>query len=186
MKINWVDILIVIYIIRAFFLGKKRGLSYEITALISALFAWVTALHFYQDFGESLSKWFLLTIPTARIIAFILIGIGVLFLGAIAARLLKKIMKLSFVPNVEKIGGCILGTLRGISISAMIIVTFALIPANFVQREVYLNSFLGNYLVALSPKIHKWIWPKDSEGYNKFDIGKFWSQLPERPKEEIL
>lgn len=186
MKINWIDILIVIYIVRTFFHGKKRGLSYEITALVSALFAWVVALHFYQGLGNSLSKWFLLSLYTARVIAFCLIAVGVFFLGAVLSRMLKKIMKLSFIPNVEKIGGCVLGTLRGISISAVIVVAMALIPANFIQQEVYLNSFFGNYLVALSPKAHNLLWRKHTDGEKKFDLNEFWGQLPERPKGEIL
>lgn len=186
MKINWVDILIVIYIVRAFFLGKKRGLSVEITALISALVAWVIALHFYQGLGQSLSKWFLLTLPSARVISFIGIAVCVLFLGAIFGRLLKRIMKLSFLSNIEKIGGYILGTLRGISISAIIIVALALTPAKFIQQEVYVNSFLGNYFVALSPKLHEWLWPKKQEEGERFNVKEFWAQLPERPKERIL
>lgn len=186
MKINWVDILIVIYIVRAFFLGKKRGLSYEITALVSAVFSWVIALHFYQGTGTSLSKWFLLSLPTARAIAFICIGVGVLFLGAVVSRLLKRIMKLSFLPNIEKIGGCVLGTLRGISISALIIVALALVPAKSIREEIYINSFLGNYLVALSPKIYEWVLPKKTSRDVKFDINEFWGQLPERPKREVL
>lgn len=186
MKINWVDILIVIYVVKAFFLGKKRGLSFEITALIAALSAWVFALHIYQGLGETLSKWFLLKLPTARVISFSGIAIFVLFLGAILSRLIKKIMKLSFVPNIEKVGGYILGSLRGISISAIVIVTLVLIPARLIQQEVYLNSFLGNYLVALSPRIYRWICPKFLSKDANFDVNEFWSQLPERPKEKVL
>lgn len=186
MKINWVDVLIVIYIIRAFFHGKKRGLSYEITALVSALFAWVVALHFYQVFGDRLSKWFLLNVPTGRVIAFAACGAGVLFLGAVLSRLMSKIMKLSFVPNVEKVGGCILGTLRGISMTALVVVALALLPIKLVQQEVYVSSFLGNYFVALSPKVYRWVWPKESNTIGYFDLGEFWSQLPERPKDKVL
>lgn len=186
MKINWVDILIVIYIARTFFHGKTRGLSFEITALIAAILAWAMALHFYQSFGASLSKWFLFTVPTGGIIAFTAVAAGILFLGAIGARALQKVMKLSFVPNVEKIGGCLLGTVRGMSISAMVIVALALVPAKFIQQEVYVNSFLGNYLVALSPKVHGWIWSKESAGGKRFDVSEFWSQLPERPKGELI
>lgn len=186
MKINLVDILIVIYIVRTFFHGKKRGLSYEITAFISALFAWIMSLHFYQGFSGSLSKWFLLSIGTARVTAFSIICLCTLFLGAVASRLLKRIMKLSFVPNIEKIGGGILGTLRGISISAMIIIGLVLVPVQFIKQQVYVKSFFGNYLVAISPKIYKWIWPRGAEGEEKFNISEFLEQLPERPKDEVL
>lgn len=186
MKINWVDILIVVYIVRAFFHGKKRGLGFEITALVSALASWILALHFYQGLGQSFSKWFLLSLESARVVSFVGIAIGILFIGAILSRLLKKIMKLSFLPNIEKIGGYILGTLRGISVSAIIIVALALTPSKAIQQEVYISSFFGNYLVALSPKAHEWIWPKGSEAEARFNIKEFWGQLPERPKGEIL
>lgn len=186
MKINWVDILIVIYIVRAFFLGKKRGLSFEITALISALLAWVIALHFYQGLGESIGKWFLLTLPSSRAISFMGISIGILFFGAILSRFLKKVMKLSFIPNVEKIGGCILGILRGISVSAIIILSLSLIPKESLQREVYTNSLLGNYLVSISPKLHEWIWLKKKDKDERFKVKEFWLQLPQKPKGEIL
>lgn len=182
MKINWIDILIIIYIVRAFFHGKKRGFSFEITAFVSALASWVLAIHFYQGLGLSINKWFLLSLETARVISFAGIAICILFLGAILSRLIKKIMKLSFLPNIEKIGGCILGILRGISISAIIIVALALTPSKAIQQEVYISSFFGNYLVALSPRLHKWIWQSEE----RFNISEFWGQLPERPKGEIL
>lgn len=186
MKINWVDILIVIYIVRSFFLGKKRGFSVEITSFITAILTLVIALHFYQDFGQSLSKWFLLTLTSARAISFIAISIFILFLGAILARLLKRIMKLSFLVGIEKIGGYILGTLKGCCISAIVTVALVLSSAGFVQQEVYTNSFLGNYLVALSPKIHDFVWP-NSPGENvRFNVRRFWDQLPQKPKGEIL
>lgn len=186
MKINWVDILIVIYIVRAFFLGKKRGLSFEITALISALLAWVISLHFYQGLGESISRWFLLTLASSRAISFIGISMGILFLGAILGRFLKKVMKLSFIPNVEKIGGCILGILRGISVSAIIILSLSLIPKESLQKEVYTNSLLGDYLVAVSPKLHEWIWPNRKGEGKGFKVKEFWLQLTRKPKGEIL
>lgn len=186
MKINWVDIIIVIYIVRAFFLGKKRGLGVELIALISALFAWVLSTNYYQLIAQSFSRWFLLTEKTARTVAFVLIAVFILFIGAILARVLKKVMKLSFIPNVEKIGGCVFGIARGISLCAIIIVALSLCPITGIQQEVYVKSFLGNYLVALTPKVNEWVLRNKSGSQSSFDISKFWADLPERPKGEVL
>jgi len=185
-KINWVDIVIVIYIAWSFSIGKKRGLSGEGLALVTALFSLVLSLHFYQGTGDSLHRWFLLSVPSADTIAYTAIAVLIILLGVLLGSFFKKIMKLSFLPNIEKIGGCICGTLRGILISAVIIVGLAISPAAFMQEEVYINSFLGNYLVALSPKIHGWVLSNGPQSSASFDQGKFLSQLPERPKKEIL
>jgi membrane protein required for colicin V production len=186
LKINWVDIIIVVYIAYSFAAGKKRGLSVEFPALFFTFIAWATALNYYQGLGNTLSKWFLLKSPTASTIAFFGIAAAVLALGFLVGRFLKKIMKLSFVPGIEKIGGCIVGIVRGISMSAIIVVALVLAPADFLKQEIYVNSFLGNYFVALSPKAHAWIWPKKGESSNRFDVTEFMGQLPERPKKEVL
>ena len=184
-KINWVDILIVIYITRAFFLGKKRGLSVEFIAVIIAFLSWIIALHFYQPFGRSINTWFLVSEPAARAIAFSGVAFGMLFIGTVLGRLLKKIMKLSFSSGVEKVGGLAVGGIRGVVVAAIIIVSAVLIPADFLKREVYTNSLLGNYLVALSPKMHEWGWVgKKTE--SRFSVTRFWKGLPQKPKGEIL
>lgn len=185
MKINWVDILIVIYVTRAFFQGKKRGLSVEIIAVIVAFLSWIIALHFYQPFGQSINTWFLVSLPAAGAVAFIGFGLGLLFFGTVLGRLLKRVMKLSFTSNIEKIGGLFMGGLRGGVVTAIIVVSLVLVPADFLQREVYTNSLFGNYLVALSPKMHGWVWA-GKEGDSRFSVSEFWGGLPERPKGEIL
>lgn len=181
MKINWVDILIVIYITRAFFLGKKRGLSFEFIAVIVAFLSWVIALHFYQPSGRSINTWFLVSLPTAEAGAFIGIGFGLLFLGTVLGRLLKRVMKLSFSSGVEGAGGLAVGGLRGVVVTAIIVISAVLIPADFLKREVYTNSSLGNYLVALSPKMHEWVWAGE-KGNSRFSVTEFWKGLPQKPK----
>ena len=183
MKINWIDIIIVIYITRAFFLGKKRGLSVELIAVIVAFLSWTIALHFHQPFSRSINTWFLVSLPTAKAIAFAGFGFGILLLGTVLGRLLKRIIKLSFTSNMERIGGLIVGGFRGGLVTAMIVVCAALIPADFLQREVYTNSLFGNYLVALSPKIHEWIWTGKNED-SRFSVTEFWKELPQKPKYE--
>lgn len=180
MKINWVDIIIVIYITRAFFSGKKRGLSVELIAVIVAFLSWILALHFYQPFSRSINTWFLVSLSTAKAIAFTGFGFGILFLGTVLGKLLKRIMKLSFTSNMERGGGLIIGGLRGGVIIAMIVVCAALIPADFLQREVYTNSLFGNYLVALSPKMHEWIWAGEKTD-SRFSVTEFWKELPQKP-----
>jgi len=186
MKINWVDIILVVFIVYSFTAGKKRGLSVEFPSLIFAFIAWAAGLNYYQGLGRSLSKWFLLTIPTANTIAFAGICAGVLFIGFLMGKFLKKVMKLSFVPGIEKVGGCIMGTVKGICISAIVIVALVMSSASFLQQEIYIKSFLGNYFVALSPKMHAWIWPEGPGTKNSFNVSEFMAQLPERPKKEIL
>lgn len=186
MKINWVDIVLVIYITRAFFLGKKRGLSFESVALVSAFLAWVVALHFYQPLGRSFNRRLLVSVPAASCIAFFSIGFGMLFLGRVFAGLLKKVMKLSFTSNMEKIGGLLVGGIRGAVVTPVFVVGLSLLPSGFVQREVYINSFLGNYLVALSPKMHNWMWKEQNKTEPSFSISEFKQALPQKPKEEIL
>lgn len=178
MKINWVDILIVIYIVRAFLVGRKRGFSVEVITLIAALLAWIIALHFYQNAGFLLSKNFLLSLASARAVAFMVIAVGSFFVFGLIGKLLTKVMTLSFLPNIETIGGCILGTIRGIVIAAIIISALALLPAGFVKQEVYTNSFLGSYLVTLGPAIHNCFWPGSSNKNSRFNSKIYWAELP--------
>ncbi len=186
MKINWVDIIIVIFLVRAFIAGKKQGFSVELITLITAGFAWLAATHFYQPMGQFINKRLLLSLPAADDLAFGVLGISLLFLGVFLGKRLKNVMKLSFSGNIETIGGLIAGGMRGFIIAAIIIVFLALMPASFVQREVYSNSFIGNYLVALTPKVHQWLWPGGAGAKSSFSTRAYWEQLPERPKKEIL
>lgn len=179
MRINWIDILLVVYIVVAFYFGKKRGLSVELVMAISAVFSWITALHFYQGYGDFLHKNLFVDLNVARSIFYALISLGVIILGMFAGKLIKRIMNLSFISTLEAYGGLIAGGIKGIVVSAIIVVSLSLMPVDFVQKEVYTNSLLGNYFVALTPKAHRWMWPKKSA--SNFSEITFWSQLPSRP-----
>lgn len=160
MKINWVDILIVIYIVMSVLWGKKRGLSEEIITFIVALFSWIIALHFYNNVGQLINDWFLMSLSASKAIAFIALVCGIFAIGSFFGKLLKNVMKFKFTPNIEGIGGLIIGGLRGGVIVSIIIVSLVLIPKDFLKREFYSNSLLGNYLVSLNTKIYNLIWPK--------------------------
>lgn len=186
MQINWVDIIIVVFIVMAFIQGKKKGFNAEWITVIITGAAWLVALHFYQPVGEFINTRFLFALATANDIAFGLLAGIVLLLGLFAGKMVIKVIKLNFSASIEKYGGLIAGGIKGIIVAAIVIVFLALMPADFVQREVYTNSFLGNYLVALSPKVHQWLWPGIQGRNSRFSTLEFWAQLPQRPKKEIL
>lgn len=121
-QMNWIDWLLISYIIAAMLLGFWRGLVKEVFALLTWFIALAIALSYMTKFSTLLIQF--ISFPNIRLIAALL----TLFMVAIIlfgwfCDLIVQSMRLNSLSLTEQFLGMILGSVRGVlSISLMIIV----------------------------------------------------------------
>lgn len=154
-KINWVDFVVLIVIIRISYVSLQDGLSHGILPLIGSVFMLVLSLYSYGRIGELIYSWgFAFPMDVLNAFSFILsvFLIGLLFKFLSTA--IDKIIKVSWNPVLEKFGGLAVGVIRGTVVASIIVTTIVLLPLPYLQWSVRDRSLTGMYILGIGPAIY--------------------------------
>jgi len=155
-RANWVDLFVVIIMLRTIYISFQDGLSREIFPLFGSILSLVLSLHFYSKLGSMLHS--SLTIIPASIcnvgsfLAIILIlGFALKFIKVFV----DTIIKVTWHPLIEKIGGILVGILKGAVAASMILIFLALIPLSYLQWSIKDKSLYGMFFLRIGPAIYQ-------------------------------
>lgn len=142
-RINWVDIITLIIIIRTAYMGLDEGCSVEIFKFLGIVLALAGSLNFYTPIGQFLNEHSFLPLGLAQILSFL----GLVFIAVIIFKLIhllfKALVKAEFVKWLDKSGGLILGILRGILISSLVFITLLFLPWDYSNYSIRERSLSG-------------------------------------------
>jgi membrane protein required for colicin V production len=109
---NWLDIVIIIFLAITTITGLIRGLVRTIIPLVGIIVGVVLAGHFYGSVADWLSHWFH-SPSQVKITGFAIIFIAVVAVSEIIAWLVSKFLNLLLWGWVDKLGGAALGFVIG-------------------------------------------------------------------------
>ena len=123
----WIDIAILALIVLSAVLSLFRGFIKEALALASWLVALWVAMMFYENFAQVLAQW--IAEPSLqRIIAFTVLFVSVLLLGAILNYIAGKLVKKTGMAGTDRMLGVVFGVARGAVIVAILVLLAGLTP----------------------------------------------------------
>ncbi len=109
---NWLDIVIIVFLAITVITGLGKGLIKTIIPLIGVILGVVLAGRFYGSVADWLSTW-LHSSSQANIVGFAIIFIVVVIVALIVASLLSKFLSLLLLGWIDKLGGAVLGFVIG-------------------------------------------------------------------------
>jgi membrane protein required for colicin V production len=107
---NYVDFIIIFFLLVGFALGFRDGLIRKLIGLVGLVFGFVLALEFYQKFAILISPYINDEIYLAEILAWIIIFTATIFLASLLKRIIHPLDKVNRFTN-QLLGG-ISGTLQ--------------------------------------------------------------------------
>ena len=108
---NWVDIVILVVVAVATFIGLKIGIIKAALSLAGIIVGVVLAGRFYGALGERLT--FIPQENIAKAAAFAIILIGVMIIAAVLAVVLKRFLSAVMLGWVNHLGGAVFGLVLG-------------------------------------------------------------------------
>lgn len=170
---NWLDIVILLLVIRGIYLGVTHGLTSELFNFIGIVISLALAVHFYSQVADVLIVNFALPIWLSQLVCFFIIAQLIRFAFKYTVVLVLRILNVQFVPQLEKIGGGIIGFGRGIIVASLFILTISLLPSKYIADSVYDKSFTGRFLVKAAERTYLslifWL-PEEDRERAIFDI----------------
>lgn len=138
-----------------FLWGLKRGLSGELSRLISTVIVLIAGLRFYQTLGRLLiDNTRLAENPElALAVAFLLIVAGVALLFIILRLILRLLMSVKFNEKIDRSGGGFAGIVRGVLMAILCLYAIGLWPHAYLHNLVHKQSIAGQTVFKYAPPI---------------------------------
>jgi membrane protein required for colicin V production len=141
---NLLDFVIIALLLFSLIRGVFRGLIKELSSIVGVLGGFYAAYTYYPVAAKQISSW--MSHPTyANIVGFMAIFIAVCIVVAIAASLIKYLMKLTFLGWADRLGGALVGTVKGAIVALVIVMMLtAFLPNN---ASVLRDSMAARHLL---------------------------------------
>ena len=145
---NWVDIVIIIYLCLSVISGFMQGLIRTVLSIIGLIVGIILAAHFYKQLGDALT--FISNKNVADVVAFIFILLVVMGIAALIAWFLRSLIKAIILGWVDKIGGAVLGLILGaLSISAILAIIAKVSNSSLITDSKFAGFFLDKFPLIL-------------------------------------
>lgn len=143
---NWLDVVLLLVLVGSVVTSFSTGLAREVVGLVSMIAALVLALWFYGTAGSFLQP-YVSSPGIANFCGFLVVFCGVLVLGALLGRVLRRMMKVAGLSFVDRLLGAGFGVLRGTLISiALVLALLAFTPGKSPPNAV-VHSKVAPYVI---------------------------------------
>lgn len=154
-QINWVDVFVVIFLIRTSYIGARTGLPPELFKIVGILLGLYLGMKFYSDFGSWVNSKIALPPELADGLSFLILIfasiISLKFVGAV----LTKVVKLTFTERVDKWGGFIFGLARGAIVLSLIFMFLGILQIDYFMKSIEERSLTGPYFQKVAPFVYQ-------------------------------
>jgi len=142
--------------LRVSYVAFSDGLSHEIFPLVASIFTLAFSLHYYDKIALFVSE-NIIILPISLLNWIIFLALVVLagFIFRLIKVILDKIIKVSWHPLIEKLGGLGAGVLRAAVLTSTILIILSLMPLSYIQRSIRDRSLTGMYFLRIGPSIYR-------------------------------
>lgn len=182
-EINWIDILIVIVLLRACYISVNTGLPAEIFKLLGTISAIYLSLHYYvslQDFVIKFAGFKSIPLGFYTLITVVILSIAGYAVFSLFRNFFLRLVNLENVSLLIKWLGLGVGAIRGILLSSLL-VFMLLISGNDYFKQSIKDSYSGKFIYKIAPATYTFLWNGVT---SKFMTGeKYNKNIPEIRKD---
>lgn len=154
--VNWVDVLVVIIMLRTVYVSFQSGLSHEIFPLFGSVLSLLLALFFYSKIGSAFHDTAsIIPISICNLTGFVAVIVAMSFILKILKGLIDAVIKVTWHPLIERSGGLLLGMFRGAVILSTILIVIALVPLSYLQESIKEKSVSGMFFLEIGPAMYR-------------------------------
>jgi membrane protein required for colicin V production len=125
---NYLD-LIILSIVGIFVIkGLFRGFFHEVLGLVGLLVGLIFATKYMSNAAVWVDEYLRIPPGLATLLGFLLIFLGIVFGFQLLAHILQKLSQVSLLGWLEKLGGGLVGFLKGATIISLLILFVSIIP----------------------------------------------------------
>lgn len=161
-QFNWLDIFVLIVLLRTGYVSRRTGFSIELFKLLGTILAACLSLHYYIIFSDYIGERIgVNNIPLEYLTSAIFVALALLgyFIFVVLRSIFYRFMTMEAAPNLNKWGGLILGLGRGVLLASLITFIFVTSPADYLKRSVT-GACSGKHLFKIAPGLYNNLWSR--------------------------
>jgi len=159
-QFNWVDIFIIILLIRICYIAIKNGFIAELFKISGTILAIYLSFHYYTYLSDIVRQRFIsqkLSLDFLDFLCFTFLAV----LGYLVLVLLRQVfsylIKMEALPQLNRWGGLALGVIRGFLLSSLIIFILLISSITYLKNSV-IDSYSGRRLFKIAPATYSKVW----------------------------
>lgn len=161
-QLNWVDIFVIILLLRICYIALRNGLAVEFFKLLGTLGAIYLSLHYYTALSDWITqRQFILKekmpLEFLDFLIFVLLAVLGYVIFLILREAFSRFFKMEAKARINKWGGLILGIARGFLFMSLIIFALLISSIGYLKNSV-VNSYSGKYLFKIAPATYTKLW----------------------------
>lgn len=159
-KLNFLDIFILIALIRICYISVKTGIAIEFFKLLGVLSTIYIASHYYITISDFIRQRYLHQVMPLQFVDFLVFAIlALLVYGCfIVLRVaFYRFMKAEAAPGLNRYGGLILGLVRWYFTIGLLVYMLIISSVSYLNSSAK-HSYLGNRFSVVSAQTYEWMW----------------------------
>ena len=153
-KLNWVDLLILILLFKVGYGGFTKGFSNEILPFFGIFACLMVSIHNFILAGRFISVITPFSEGISELLSFCIITLIIVLIVKGLRVLLMQTVKLEVVSLVDRIGGLFFGIARATLLCSLIMAVLVLIPLRYLDISVKEGSLLGPKFLRMGPVLY--------------------------------
>jgi uncharacterized membrane protein required for colicin V production len=154
-RVNWVDVLIVIIVLRNTYIGSHRGFLGELFYILGVYLTIILAIHLYSIVSNFMNRYLLIPLNVSDLISFLLITFIIFFGFRFIYGFIQKIIKVDVFPVINKVGGSLLGFCRGYVVSTLVVLILLLIPIEYITISAKTRSVFAPFFIKTGVTLYR-------------------------------
>jgi len=160
-KLNWVDVLVIIALMRIGYVAFETGFTIELFKLLGTLFAIYLSMHYFTIVSDTLIRRQATTekIPLqfTDFVSFLVLVIAGYLIFVFLRSVFYRFIKMEAAPYLQKWGGLVLGMFRAFLCVGLIIFMLVISSFEYFKNSVK-ESYTGKDFFKIAPATYSWIW----------------------------
>ncbi|MFA6350489.1 MAG: CvpA family protein [Candidatus Omnitrophota bacterium] len=185
-QLNWLDIFVLILMIRVIYIATAKGFIAELFKLIGVLAAIYLSFHYYTFFADFIRS----KLPVEErmplqfldFLCFSILAVLGYSIFAILRSVLFNLIKMDAVPRLQKWGGFVLGIFRAWLLCGLIIYMLAISSVVYLHKSV-VTSYFGNNLFYAPVNTYSFLW---NNIMSKFLAGEQFNKTVDQVREGMV
>lgn len=158
-KVNWVDVIILILLIRICYVSLNLGVSRQLLPLIIILFTLFAPLLLYREIANFFIETYSFSTSVSEFNTYVLLVGAFILIYVIIISIVNYFVfrnEGSAKSFIERIGGLALGSIRACLIIGIFSISLILAPVRFIEKSL-INSYSGMFFVRTNTSIYNYL-----------------------------
>lgn len=160
-QFNWVDIFVIILLVRIGYVSFKTGFTIELFKLLGTICAIYLGMHYFTYIsdalfrkGAGLDK---TPLEFSDFLAFFVLALAGYAVFVLLRSVFYRFIKMEAAPNLQKWGGLGLGMFRAFLCAGLAIFMLVISSFSYLKNSVA-ESYSGKNFFNIAPSTYSWLW----------------------------